>query len=192
MTDPGGTLVPAYYGASTFGAGFRAVPNEDAAGEFLAAFTFKAEAVYTDPYTFDASPVSTPDDFLAYVVGVDRAFPGVFSELDELTVTVEYAGESGAGDAASLLRPFRDDLIVRALFEANDFARQSVELRGLFDLDIDEQIYELLLARQLRSISEDLKLTLQLQVFETADPGESLYGSLDDLSSVAVALRWNF
>lgn len=191
MLDPGGTLVPAYYGATTLGAGIRAVPNEDAAGDVLAALTFKAEVVYTAPYTFDDSPISTPDDYLAYVVGVDRAFNGVFSELDELTLTLEYAGETGAHDAAQLLRPFGNDLIVRGLFETNDFARQSIEVRGLFDLELDEQIYELIVERQLRSLNEDLKLIVQLQLFHTADPGESLYGSLDDLSSIAAGLHWD-
>ena len=192
MSDLAGTLVPAYYGAATFGAGLRAVPNEEAAGSFLSALTLKAEVVYTGPYSLEGSPIETPDDYIAYVLGIDRSFYGVLSDQDELTFTIEYAGESGADDAAAFFRPFRDDLIFRGLFEANDFARQSLEARAIVDLDVDENIFELLYERQLRSVHEDLKLITQLQVFDRAEPGESFYGSLEDLTSLAVGLRFDF
>ena len=192
VSDLAGTLVPAYYGAATFGAGLRAVPNEEAAGSFLSALTLKAEVVYTGPYSLEGSPIETPDDYIAYVLGIDRSFYGVLSDQDELTFTIEYAGESGADDAAAFFRPFRDDLIFRGLFEANDFARQSLEARAIVDLDVDENIFELLYERQLRSVHEDLKLITQLQVFDRAEPGESFYGSLEDLTSLAVGLRFDF
>jgi len=192
FTDGSGALFPAYFGATTVGAGFRAVPNEEVAGRFLSTLTLKAEVVHTDPSAFDGSPIASPEDFTSWVLGVDRSFYGIFGEQDEVTATVEYARETSTSDPASLLRPFRDDLILRALYEANDFARSSVELRALIDMDIDEQIYELIYETQLRSIDEDLKLTVQLQHIDAADPGQSFFGSLASLSSVAFGLRWDF
>lgn len=191
-TGGSGELLPAYFRATTVGGGFRAVPNEDVAGRFLSTLTLKAEVVHTDPSAFDGSPIASPDAFTAFVFGVDRSFYEIFGDADEIIATVEYARETSTTDPASLFRPFRDDLILRALYEANDFARQSLELRALFDLDIDEQIYELIYETQLRSIDEDMKLTVQLQHIDAADPGESFFGALESLSSLAIGLRWDF
>ena len=167
-------------------------PIEDAAGSQAALLTIKAEVAYTNPYTFDGSPIDTPDDYWAYVLGVDRTFDRPFGDVDSLTMTVEYAGESGAEDFTSLFRPFRDDVVLRAFWEANDFARQSLELRAIIDLDVDEQIYEALYERQLRSVHEDLRLIVHAQVIQAADPGESFFSLFPDSSSLAIGLRFDF
>ena len=188
-----GDTLPAYFGVETVGGGFRAVPNEDVAGRFLSTLTLKAEIVHKAPYSFDDSPVATPDDYLTSVFGVDRSFYGVFDDLDQITMTVEFADESlGANDPASLLRPFREDLILRGLWEANDFARQSLELRGLFDLDLDESVVEVIYERQLRSIHPDLQMEIEFRAFELADAGESFFSLFPNNSSLAVGLRWDF
>ena len=75
---PGGTvdLFPQYYGTWTAGGGVRAVPNADGWSEF----TFKTEVVYKAPYRFRRdSPDRLPDQYLQYVVGLDRLVPNVFS-----------------------------------------------------------------------------------------------------------------
>lgn len=189
---PGPTLRPAYFGVTTVGAGIRAVPNEDVAGEFLSTLTLKAELAYKTPYTFDDSPVDSPDDYFQMVLGVDRGFYGVFSELDDLTFTVEYAREDGAEDPAALLRPFRNDLIVRGLWEANDFERQSMELRGIFDLEEDESIVELLYERQLRAVHPDVQLEVELRLFDAEENGATFFSLFPNNSSLAVGLRWDF
>lgn len=188
----GPILQPAYFGITTVGAGFRAVPNEDVAGRFLSTLTLKAEVVYKAPYVFDGSPVSAPDDYLTAVVGVDRGFYGVFTDLDQVTMTVEYAREEGADDPAALLRPFRNDLILRGLWEANDFARQSLELRGLFDLDQSESVVELIYERQLRSIHPDLQFGLEARSFQRGDEGTTFFSLFPNNSSIAASLRWDF
>lgn len=188
----GGAQLPAYFGVATAGAGFRAVPNEEVAGRFLSTLTLKGEFVHKTPYTFDGSPVEAPDEYFTSVIGVDRSFFGLFTELDQLTVTVEFAKETGASDPSALLRPFREDLILRAFWEANDFARQSLEVRGLFDLDLNETIVELLYERQLRSIHPDVRLIVELRGFDTASFGESFFSLFPNNSSVAVGLRWDF
>ena len=193
LVVPVGTVrVPAYYGAWTFGAGLRAVPNQDAAGDFLSTLTFKTELVYKRPYTFEDSPIAEPDDYFAYVFGIDRPFYNVFKDQDTLTLTVEYAGEQGADDIATLFRPFRNDIILRGFWEANDFARTSLELRGIWDFDTSEYIIEGIFERQLRAIDDDLKLIAQVQVFEPPGTGESLFDFFPNNSSAALGLRWDF
>ena len=184
-------LIPVYHGARTFGLGVRAVPNEDALGHFLATLTLKAEVVYKDPFGLDASSFDAPEDYLAYVLGVDRVFYGLFTDQDQLTATVEYAGEDGADDAASVFRPFANDLILRGFWEANDFARRSFELRGLWDLDTDELVLESIFETQLRSIHEDLQLRVQFQFFDLADTGDSLFDFFPNNTSLAAGLRWD-
>ena len=186
-----GSLAPAYFGANTLGVGLRAVPNERALGEFLSKFVVKAEVVYKDHFSFDGSPVPAPDNYVAYVVGLDRSFPGLFSGQDDLTLTLEYAGETGANDAQSVFRAFTNDLIGRLYWQAMDFARTSFELRGIFDLERDERIVEAIFERQLRGLHEDLKLFVQLQYIDAASPGSSVFGFFPDNSSLAVGLRFD-
>ncbi|MFT7676788.1 MAG: hypothetical protein ACI8QC_000764 [Planctomycetota bacterium] len=187
----GSELVPAYFGATTVGLGFRAVPNQDVAGDLLSTLTFKAEVAYKNPSAFDDSPIESPDDYVAYVLGLDRDFYGLAGEQDQLTLMLEYAGEEGAdGDPIGDLRPFRDDLIVRAFYQPHDFARTTYEARGIYDLETDEVIYELLYTRQLRSLSENIKFIAQLQGFDTG--GEGLFDFFPDNTSIALGLRLDF
>ena len=192
MVNPAGELVPAYYGVTTVGGGFRAVPNRDVLGAFLASLTLKAEIVYKDPYTFDDSPIDRPNDYLSYVVGVDRGFYNVLKDQDVLTVTVEYAGEVGHEDPTSILRPFQNDLVLRLFWEANDFARTSFEVRGIRDFDTGETIGEVIVQRQLRFLHENVKGSLQLQLFDPPGTGESFFDFFPNNSSLALVLRWDF
>ena len=183
---------PVYFGATTIGAGLRAVPNEDVAGSFLAGFTFKLEAVYKKHHDFDGSPMAAPEDYFAMVVGFDYPLDGVLDDQDQLTFTVEYAWETGADDFTSRFRPFRNDLILRAFWEANDFARTSIEVRLLVDLDHDERVAEAIFQRQLRFVDDDLQLELQLRWFDRAPTGETLFSLFPNNSSVAIGLRYDF
>ena len=187
-----GTLAPAYFGAFAAGFGFRAVPNADVAGAWLSEFTLKAEVVYKNPYDFSDSPIEAPEEFVATVVGFDRIYPGVFGTQDQLTWTMEYAREDGASDPSAQLRPFLNDGIVRVLWEANDFARTSVEVRGFYDFENDEVVVEGIYERQLRGWHEDLKLSVQAQYFDPPETGESLFDFFPNNSSLSVALRWDF
>ncbi|MEO1699383.1 MAG: hypothetical protein AAFU73_18985 [Planctomycetota bacterium] len=188
----GGAFLPVYYGATTIGAGVRAVPNEAALGSELAKYTLKAEIAHTRTDAYDDAPVAAPDDWTVLVVGVDRVFDGVVEANDSLTATVEYASESGASDEQSVFRPFRNDLVARLFWEANDFERTSLELRGIFDLDVDETVAELIYETQLRRFDDDLKFTLQAQFFDPAGATESLFGLFPNNTSILAGLRWDF
>lgn len=188
----GAALAPVYFGATVVGAGVRAVPNEGVFGSELSKYTLKAEVAHTATRGYRDAPVDAPDDYTVFVVGVDRVFDGVWLGQDTLTATVEYARENGASDAQSVFRPFRNDLILRALWEAGDFERTSFELRALFDLDVHETIGEVVYGTQLRRWHEDLKLTVRLQLFDAAGPEESFFGLFPNNSSALVGLRWDF
>ncbi|MFT5284229.1 MAG: hypothetical protein ACI8TQ_000385 [Planctomycetota bacterium] len=187
----GGELVPFYFGTTTVGGGLRLVPNSDVLGDFLSTLTLKAELAFKDPYRFDESSLETPADYLQYAFGVDRLFPNLFADGDQLTTTIEYVGETGASDSdlAARLRPFRSDFVLRGFWELNDFSRTSLEARAILDTELNENIYEFIFERQLRSIHEDLKLITAVQVFD-ADDTEGLFSALPDNTNGRVSLRF--
>ena len=185
----GANLNPIYYGAWTIGGGVRAVPNAD----LLADYTLKTEVVYRIPYRTNTSlPAIEPEAYLQYAFGFDRLFPNVFTDRDQITATVEWAGETGANDAASSFRRFDDDLVLRAFWEANDFDRSSLEVRGIVDPAGDSWAAEAIYEQQLRSLHEDLKMTLGVQLFGSSDSGAGFFGFFPDNSNVEVGLRLDF
>jgi hypothetical protein len=184
----GSDLVPFYYGMWTLGGGVRAVPNH----ENLAAYTLKAEVVYKVPYRFDNQSITLPDEYLQYAIGFDRVIPNVFTDKDQITATLEWVGETGANDSTAVFRPFDDDLVIRAFWEANDFARTSVELRGFADPNKQEYLVEGTYQRQLRSIHEDLQLELGLRWFDIARSEPGFFNLFPDNSSVWVSVRLDF
>ena len=184
----GSDLVPIYYGMWTLGGGMRAVPNH----EYLAAYTLKTEVVYKVPYRFDNQTVTLPDEYLQYAIGFDRLIPNVFTDKDQITATLEWVGETGANDSTAVFRPFDDDLVMRALWEANDFARTSVELRGFADPNKEEFLVEGVYQQQLRSIHEDLQLELGLRWFDIARSEPGFFNLFPNNSSVWVSIRLDF
>ena len=184
----GDVLAPTYFGSTTIGGGLRAVPN----GDLLSDYTLKAEVVYRQPFRMRGRPSALPDDYVQYAFGFDRIIPDAFTDRDTLTATVEWVGEVGATDPTSLYRPFDDDLVVRLLWEANNFARQRVELRGFVDFDKREALVEASVQTQLRSIHEDLKLELGVRWFEVATDEPGFFGLFPDNSTVWTSLRLDF
>ena len=83
------------------------------------------EVVYKAPYRFRRnSPDRLPDPYVQYVGGVDRLIPNLFSQQDQLTLTLEYLGEEGTDDFTADFRPFQSDVVARAFWEAGDFLGQ--------------------------------------------------------------------
>ena len=184
----GGVLAPTYFGSTALGGGLRAVPNSAA----LSDYTLKAEVVYKQPFRFDGRPTALPDDYVQYAFGFDRLFPNVFAGNDLVTATVEWVGEQGAADLTSLYRPFDDDLVLRLLWEANDFARQRVELRGVADFVKREFLLEASYQTQLRELHEDLKLEVGVRWFELSGDEPGFFDLFPDNSSVWTSLRFDF
>jgi hypothetical protein len=186
----GAELAPFYYGTTTIGGGIRAVPNADALGDFLSTLTLKAEVAAKRPYDFDSFAAPTPDDYVQYVLGLDRLFPNLVTSGDQLTLMAEYAAEDGADDAASLQRPFQSDVVLRAFYEKNDFSRTSLDARAIVDTELDERVYEVIFERQLRAVHEDLQWFAHLQVFDADETG--LFSALPDNTSLTIGLRFEF
>ncbi|KAA3611910.1 MAG: hypothetical protein DWQ01_07445 [Planctomycetota bacterium] len=185
-------VVPVYYGGTTLGAGLRAVPDEQTLGSFLSEFTFKFEGAYKQLYKFPESPISAPEDYFTYVVGLDRVLDRPFGEKDQLTLTLEYAGENGASDPTSQLRFFRSDGVLRLFWEANNFSRTSLEARWIQDLDTGERIVQVIFESQLRFLHEDLRFWLDYQVFHL-EPGEpSLLNFFPNGSSITTGIFLDF
>ena len=133
-----------------------------------------------------------PDEYVQYAFGFDRLFPNLFADGDQLTATVEWVGETGASDPTSVFRPFDDDLVLRALWEANDFARSQIELRGFLDPNKNEWVVEAIAKRQLRSIHEDLQLEIGVQVFDPARTEPGFFALFPNNTNVQVGLRIDF
>ncbi len=194
-------LIPHYYGFWVLGGGLRAVPQ----AEGWSKFTFKLEAAYKRPYAFyplsgQGGPLATgpspiPGPYAQIVVGFDRNFAQVFSEKDEVIFTTEFAAEIGPNDAGSVLRPFDHDAAIRLAWSAGDFARSSLELRGVVDVVNGEIISEFIAERQLRFLHDDLKLRLRARaLIPSPKEGEItlLSGFVLNNSSVSARLQFDF
>ena len=189
-------FVPQYYGLWTMGGGFRAVPEFDGWSKF----TLKGEVAYKRSYVFSdftgpgqVDLTVKPEDYVQFVGGVDRSFVNLFIEQDELTLTLEYAGEAGADDAATLFRPFNADLALRAHWSAGDFARSSLEMRGIIDVKNGEIIAEGVAARQLRFIHDDLKLQISGRYLRSSEQDGSVLSFFPtNNSSLSGRLQFDF
>ncbi len=184
------TLAPVYYGNRILGAGIRAVPHADT----LAGFTFKLEMAQNNPYAFDQSPVAIPDDYLAFVAGFDWDTYNLINDQDQLTLTLEYAGESGVSQDESEVFPraFSNDLITRVFWQAGDFARSSVEIRSVYDLDNGEHIMEATFGTSLIKCHEDLKLELSALYMKPSSDSTATFSQLLDNTSLSMTLRFDY
>ena len=138
-----------------------------------------------------------PDDYTQYVAGFDRIFNALFTDLDSLTFTAEYLGEyiSDENDFLSLFRPFDHDVAGRLYWEAKDFARFSIELRGVVDVKNGELIGEGTIGRQLRFLHDDLRFEVAGQyVRPERDAGDEpgLFAFFPNNSNVRVRMGFNF
>jgi hypothetical protein len=179
-------LEPTYTELLTLGGGVRAVPNLD----WWSKLTLKIEAAYKHPTSYDAARFETPDDYFQYAAGFDRIIDQVLSSKDALMLTAEYLGEFGASDPSTLLRPFASDVALRLQWSAGDFARSSIELRTIVDVEDGELIGEASLGRQLRFVSDDLRLELNGRYLRPS--ATSLLASLPNNSRVGADLRFDF
>ena len=93
-------------------------------------------------------------------------------------------------DSAKQQRIFQHDVIFRAFWQANNFARSTFEVRGVVDAEDAESIIEASFSRQLDSVSQDLRLQLRYQRFDHGSP--TLLSRLPNNSSVSIGLRWDF
>lgn len=184
-------LAPVYYGNQSIGAGFRAVPNTLG---FLAGLTFKLEIVHNNPYKFNNTPIAIPASYTAYVMGFDRDIYKVLANQDQLTLTMEFASETGVRQADKKLftRPFSRDLITRLYWQAGDFSRSSIELRSIYDPNNNEYIIETTLSTSLLHLHDDLKLALSALYVNPSSEQKSTFNKLPDNTSVAITLRFNF
>lgn len=183
-----GRLSPAHQRVRTVGVGFRTVPNAAVFGHFLSTLTLKGEAVRRAFRRNSASSIAASDAYWTYVLGMNKEWPNLLRDKDELAVTVEYLWDT---DAASGQRLFQHDVILRLLWQVNNFNRTAVQLRGVLDPDDDETILEASFSTLLRAVSQDLTLELRYQYFGNHDDTTFL-GQLPNQSLISLSLRWVF
>jgi hypothetical protein len=183
-------LVTEYFGAWIGGGGFRLVPE----APWWSKLTLKTEVVYTRPYGLEGIGSGKPDRYLQYVVGFDRIFNALFTDLDSLILTVEYlAEELGADDLLSQFRPFDNDVAVRLFWDAKDFARSSIELRGVVDVKNTELIGQVVIGRQLRFLHDDLSFEIAGQYVRPARDEDTFFSFFpNNNSNVRARMEFNF
>ncbi len=188
LDDSGPFFVPQSFGTMVVGGGFRAIPNLP----WWSKLTFKAEVVYKAPYELDTLTAELPDSYWQYAFGFDRQISGLLADNDQLTLTVEYVGEQGASDITAQFRPFQSDIVFRGFWEAGDFARSSLEVRAIVDLETGELIFEGLARSQLRFIHDDLSLLLGAQVIDASESQDSFFAIFPNNSNFRARLRFDF
>lgn len=188
VQGPVGTdFVPVYYGVTVAGLGMRAVPNTVG----WSRLTFKLELAYKRPFELEGSPGQRQDDYVQYTTGFDLLINPVFTERDEILLTIEYAGENGASDLASVFRPFDADIAVRLFWQALDFARTTVELRAVVDVKHAELVAEATVGQQLRFIHDDLRLTVTGTYMRAATDGQGLLQFFSNNSGIVARLQFD-
>ena len=178
-------FVPIYYGVTVAGVGIRAVPNTVG----WSRLTFKLELAYKRPFEFKDSPGQRQDDYVQYTTGFDLLINPVFTERDEILLTLEYAGENGASDLASVFRPFDSDIALRLFWQPLDFARTAVELRTVVDVKHAELLVEATVGQQLRFIHDDLRMTVTGTYMRAAPNGQGFLTFFSNNSAVVVRLQ---
>jgi hypothetical protein len=161
-------FIPVYYGVTVAGLGMRAVPFE-----------------------FEGSPGQRQDDYVQYTTGFDLLINPVFTERDEILLTLEYAGENGASDLASVFRPFDSDIAVRLFWQPLDFARTAIELRAVVDVKHAELVAEATVGQQLRFIHDDLRMTVTGTYMRAATGGQGLLQFFSNNSAIMVRLQFD-
>ena len=178
-------FIPVYYGVTVAGLGMRAVPNTVG----WSRLTFKLELAYKRPFEFKGSPGQRQDDYVQYTTGFDLLINPVFTKRDEILLTLEYAGENGASDLASIFRPFDSDIAVRLFWQPLDFSRTSIELRAVVDVKHAELVAEATVGQQLRFIHDDLRMTVTGTYMRAAPNGQGFLTSFSNNSAVVVRLQ---
>jgi hypothetical protein len=185
--SPVGDITPVYYLVDMVGFGM-----QWALGPWL----LKAETAYS---MTKASGLPrrlhrvVPDSFFQFVVGVDRTFTDLFGK-NELTVTLEYAGEDDPGATTiSGLRPYKSDVFLGARWQFHDLRRTELKASVVVDARVGEQLWLLDFTTVLHS---DLKLVVGGQFVNRAPSRRpdrlTTFNIFPNNSTVHVRLRYDF
>lgn len=185
--SPPGDLTPVYYLVDMVGGGV-----QWALGRYL--FKLEAAQTFTKRSGLRRSARDVvPDDFFQYVVGVDRTFFDVLGR-NEVTITLEYAGEDDPGDTdLTGLRPYKSDVFVGVRWAFNDPRRTELQVSVAADVRVDEQLW---LVRFVTTLYKDLRLVLGGQLVNRAPDGRAdrftTFNVFPNNSNVHVGLRYEF
>jgi hypothetical protein len=113
----------------------------------------------------------------------------VFTDRDQILLTLEYAGENGASDLASLFRLFDSDIALRLFWQPLDFSRTAIELRAVVDVRHAELIAEASVGQQLRFIHDDVRMIVTGTYMRAAPSGQGFLAFFPNNSAIMVRLQ---
>jgi hypothetical protein len=184
--SPAGAVTAVYYRVDAGGAGF-----QWATGPWL----LKLETAYN--WTNDAGiPTrltdAVPSDFFQWVIGVDRTFTDVLGK-NEVTLTLEYAGEDDTAQSLSNLRPYKSDVFFGVHWQFHDPRRTELRASAAADVLVDEQLYLLDVQTELY---KRLKLVLVGQLVNRAPDQRpdrfTTFNLFPNNSNLQLSLRYEF
>jgi hypothetical protein len=184
--SPLGTVTAVYYRVDIGGAGF-----QWAMGPWL----LKLETAYTWTRD-DGLPArfarAVPNDYFQYVIGVDRTFTDVLGK-NEVTLTLEYAGEDETAQSLRGLRPYESDVFLGARWQFHDPRRTEVCASVATDVLVDKQLYQL---DAHTTLYKQLKLVLAGQFVNRAPDSRprrfTTFNLFPDNSNLELSLPFEF
>ena len=182
-------LRPVYYRVDMVGGGLQ-WPVGPFLIKFENAYTFTQNNGLPDRFQS-----VVPDSYYQFVIGIDRTFTDILGK-NEITVTVEFAGENNPGTSTLKdLRPYKSDLFVGVRWQFQDVRRTQVTAAAIVDVLVNEQLYKVDFETVLY---KDVKLLLSGQFVNRAplnakDPlDRTVFNLFPDNSNVTVSLRYEF
>ncbi len=123
---------------------------------------FKLEAVYRNTRGVNNSSIPSaliPDPYFAYVAGVEYTVTKFIGNAD-LTLFLEYLGDSDVGTTTTDFRLLQNDLFLAIQFALNDVNSKVLQIGATFDLDHPEEF--LFLVKFDQRFEEDFTFSFRL------------------------------
>jgi hypothetical protein len=184
--SPLGRVTAVYYRIDVAGLGFQWP---------MGPWLLKLESAYTWTHDFGLPTRfvrDVPDDYFQWVIGVDRNFTDILGK-NEVTVTLEYAGEDDTTQSLSHLQPYKSDVFVGLRWQFHDTRRTEVRASVAADVLVDEQLYKIEVQTELY---KQLKLVLAGQFVNRAPDRRpdrfTTFNLFPNNSNMSVGLRYDF
>jgi hypothetical protein len=135
---------------------------------------------------------AVPDNFSQWVIGFDRTFTDVLGK-NEVTLTLEYAGEDDTTTDLSNLRPYKSDVFAGVRWQFHDQRRTEIVASVAADVLVDEQLCQLDFQTELY---KRLKLLLAGQFVNRASDSRpdrfTTFNLFPNNSNLEVRFRYEF
>lgn len=165
--DAGPRLIPKYYLMSQIGLDLQAT---------LEAWLLKLEVIHRR---------TKPEDFSALVSGFEYSLVDLTDSGLELGIIGEYLYDDRGKDSAA---NFQNDIFIGTRWAFNDAQSTEILAGGIFDLDRASRSFRIEASRR---IGQDMKLSVEAQMFEHIEPDDVFYALRND-DFLTLELGWYF